>query len=122
MYPSVGSKRERRNDARWDDVWMTDTELETFVREVMHEVNSTAYYACCASRYQLCQLRVSLNSCRDRRHEASTVGVTATMACAVGAIKLRQSGIVPARSTSTSSFLLSSSLAVAVHSFQTTPL
>lgn len=43
MYPSVGSKRERRNDARWDDVWMTDTELETFVREVMHEVNSTAY-------------------------------------------------------------------------------
>ena len=59
---------------------------------------------------------------RDRRHEASTVGVTATMACAVGAIKLRQSGIVPARSTSTSSFLLSSSLAVAAHSFQTTPL
>ena len=29
MYPSVGSKRKRRNDARWDDVWMTDTELET---------------------------------------------------------------------------------------------
>ena len=27
---------------------------------------------------------------RDRRHEASTVGVTATMASAVGAIKLRQ--------------------------------
>ena len=59
---------------------------------------------------------------RDRRHEASTVGVTATMASAVGAIKLRQSGIVPARSTSTSSFLLRSSLAVAAHSFQTTPL
>jgi hypothetical protein len=47
MYPSVGSKRERRNDARWDDVWMTDTELETFVREVMHEVNSTAYATQC---------------------------------------------------------------------------
>ena len=57
---------------------------------------------------------MSLNSCRDRRHEASTVGVTAMMASAVGAIKLRQSGIVPARSTSTSSFLLSSSLAVRV--------
>ena len=27
---------------------------------------------------------------RDRRHETSTVGVTATMASAVGAIKLRQ--------------------------------
>ena len=27
---------------------------------------------------------------RDRRHEASTVGATATMASAVGAIKLRQ--------------------------------
>ena len=26
MYPSVGSKHERRNDARWDDVWMTDTD------------------------------------------------------------------------------------------------
>lgn len=42
MLPRTGQKRKKTNDAFWPDFWLSDTELDDIVTQVM-----TAYYAGC---------------------------------------------------------------------------
>jgi len=35
MLPGPGAKRKKRNDACWNDFWLTDAELDGLVQEVM---------------------------------------------------------------------------------------